>query len=60
MVTSFVSPHEAADTDLKKLAYNFLWGKRDKVRRRSIINDHINAGLPMVDIDSYFMALKAS
>ena len=44
---------------IEKIAYSFLWEKRDKLRRRSKINDHADGGRKMVDIDSICMALKA-
>ena len=45
---------------IEKNVYNLLWGKRDRIRRRSIICSQNNGGLNMIDIESYFLALKAS
>ena len=39
---------------------NTFWGKIDCIRRHSIICSQNNGGLNMIDIESYFLALKAS
>jgi hypothetical protein len=43
-----------------KILFNFLWGSRDKIKRRVIINTIENGGLQMCDIETMFHALKAS
>ena len=45
--------------EITKLLFNFLWGPRDKIKRLSVINSKHNLGLGMVDIDSFFLSLKA-
>ena len=45
---------------LKKLTFLYLWGKQDKVKCSTIINNINRGGLNMVDIDSFLEALKAS
>ena len=45
---------------LEVIMYNFIWGKRDKICRRSMICNHEEGGINMIDIDRHFLALKAS
>ena len=45
---------------IEKNVYNFLWGKLDQIRRRSNIRSLIKGGLNLIDIESYFLSLKAS
>jgi exonuclease III len=42
-----------------KIIYKFVWGPRDKIQRRVMINSFCNGGLQMVDVESQFYALKA-
>ena len=44
---------------INKIFYNFIWGARDKIKRRVIINKIKDGGLNMVDIESQFCAVKA-
>ena len=46
--------------ELEKIIYNFIWGKRDKIKRRVIINKYEDGGLQMIDLENQFLALKAS
>jgi len=46
--------------EIDQRIFKFLWGKRDRVKRKSIINSLENGGLSMVDIRSQFSAIKAS
>ena len=47
-------------TTVKKIMFEFLWGKRDKIKRSVIINDKQNGGLAMTDLDSFFESIKAA
>ena len=40
--------------------FRFLWGKRDTIKRKSIINSVNEGGLGMIDIESQFEAIKAA
>ena len=40
------------------LIYNFLWKGKDKVTRKSAINDHERGGIKMVDIKSMIKSLR--
>ena len=46
--------------EVKEMIFKFLWKGKDKVKRSVLINDKYNGGLNMIDIDSFFDALKAS
>ena len=46
--------------DLTKKFFNFLWGKRDRVKRSTTIRKSINGGLAMIDLSSYLDSLKAA
>ena len=45
---------------LEKLTFNFILGKVDKIRRRSLICSQLEGGIDMIDIVSHFMSLKAT
>ena len=44
---------------INKLFYNFLWGKRDRIKRNVMINNIEDGGVSMVDIESHCESLKA-
>ena len=45
---------------VEKLIFNFVWGKQDKIRRRSLICSLTLGGLNMIDVGSFFQSLKAT
>ena len=45
---------------LNTCLYNFIWGKRDRIKRNILIQKIENGGVGMIDIDSHFQAVKAS
>lgn len=45
---------------LNKILFGFIWGKKDRIRRKILCNDILNGGVGMIDIKSYFEALKAT
>ena len=52
---------EDVRTQVKTMLFNYLWkGKRDKVKRSSVVSDVKNGGIKMLDIDAFFMSLKAA
>jgi len=51
---------DSVKTDINKMFYNFLWGKRDKVKRTTTMRKRIQGGLAMIDLSSYLDALKAA
>jgi hypothetical protein len=46
--------------DIDKLFYNFLWYKRERIKRNTLIGNLANGGVQMMDVESHFNALKAS
>ena len=45
---------------IEKFTYNFIWGKKYKIRRRSLICSHSNGGINMIEKQCFFQAIKAS
>ena len=45
---------------LNTLLFDYIWGKRDKVKRNVLVNDYDKGGLKMIDIESLFTAIKAA
>ena len=39
--------------------FKFLWGKRDRIKRKSIINKIQDGGLNMTDVKTQLIAIKA-
>ena len=47
--------------EIESKCFKFIWnGKPDKVKRNILIGDFEKGGLKMIDIESYFISLKAS
>ena len=45
---------------LKQLFFNFIWPKRDRIKRNTLVAPYSSGGLNRIDVESYFKALKAS
>lgn len=45
---------------LKKIIFNFIWNKRDGIKRDTVIGRQEDGGIGVVDIESKFKALKAA
>lgn len=45
---------------MKNSIFNFIWNKRDRIRRDTIIGKQENGGIGLVDIELKLKALKAS
>ena len=45
---------------LKRLCFTFIWGKRDRIRRNTLIAPVNEDGLNMLDIESFFSSIKSS
>ena len=43
-----------------KLVYNFLWKKRDRIKRHTLIGNIEQGGIGIIDVESKFKAAKAS
>ena len=60
IVSSCVIP-EKYKKEIESKGFKFIWnGKPDKVKRNTLIGDFEKGGLKMIDIESYFISLKAS
>lgn len=46
--------------NLNTLLYEFIWGKKDSIKRNVIINDVKHGGLQMLDVEALFSSVKAS
>jgi hypothetical protein len=44
---------------VNRMFYNFIWGKRDRIKRNVLIAPIERGGVGMIDIESYLMSLKA-
>ena len=45
---------------ITKIHFNFIWGCKDRVRRKTVINKVRDGGLQMLDVDNHFLALKGA
>lgn len=45
--------------NIKRLIFNFMWNKTDRIKRNTIIGEVYEGGIGLVDIESKFTALKA-
>ena len=59
-VATCLSIPEKVIKEIDQRIFKFLWGKRDRVKRKSIINNLQSGGLNMVDVRTQFNAIKAS
>lgn len=50
---------EGITQKLSRLFHNFLWGKKDRIKRNVLIASIENGGLGMIDVESYILSLKA-
>ena len=54
-----VPPNVIKCKRIESMLYKFLWGGKDKVKRKRVIQELKHGGLNMVDIRSVFMSFKA-
>ena len=45
---------------ITKIIYSFIWHKRDRIKRNTLICDLTEGGINMVDIDCFFDAIKSA
>ena len=61
LLTALPTPNDPFLKNLETLFFSFIWGgKRDKIARKTIINEIEDGGLKMTDIQSFAKALKIS
>ena len=46
--------------DIDQRIFKFLWGKRDRIKRKSVINKLEEGGLSMIDLKTQICAIKAA
>ena len=54
-------PTPSSDTikDIQNLFYSFLWdGKKDKIKRQTVIQNYKMGGIRMIDVESFIQSLK--
>ncbi len=59
-VATCLSIPEKVIKEIDQRIFRYLWGKRDRVKRKSIINNIQSGGLNMIDVRSHINAIKAS
>ena len=59
LFTNDIVPKEVVD-HINKAIYSFLWGKRERVKRKVLINTTDSGGINMLDLSSYINAIKAT
>ena len=45
---------------LNTIVYNFLWENKEIIKRKTLIGKFEDGGVEMIDINSYFMAIKVT
>ena len=62
LIYSFTVLHVPTDIQkvIEKCIYDFIWNKKDRIKRKTMINDLENGGLKMVDVESKIKSLKSS
>ena len=59
LFTNDIVPKEVIDY-INKAIYSFLWGKRERIKRKVLINTIESGGINMLDINSYINAIKST
>ena len=57
-MSSLLPTPENIIKELNHLIYTFLWKGKDKVTRKSAINNYEGGGIKMVDIESMIKSLR--
>jgi hypothetical protein len=52
-------PNAETFENIQKLIFNFIWGKRDRIERNTLIGNIADGGIGIVDVESKFKSLKA-
>ena len=59
LLLNLISPNDTIKK-IKTLLFNFIWGKRDRIKRNILRQDSIHGGVNMIDIETHCIALSAS
>lgn len=54
------SPSSDVIKSINKLIFNFIWNKKDRIKRKTLIGDIKDGGIGIVDIESKIKAIKSS
>lgn len=58
--TLLPTPGDEFIKEINKIIFNFIWNKKDRIKRNTLIGDKLKGGIHIVDLKSKFKALKAS
>lgn len=58
--TILPSPPLKIIQQINKLIFNFLWSKKDRIKRKTLIGKENKGGINIIDIESKLKASKAS
>ena len=59
-VATCISVPEKVIKIVDQKIFKFFWGKRDRIKRKSVINSIEYGGLAMIDINAHIKAMKAA
>ena len=51
---------DKAIKEINQIIFRYLWGKRDRIKRKSTVNKLEKGGLNMIDLKSQISAMRAS
>ena len=54
------NPDDSFFKNVSKLIFNFIWKKRDRIKRNTLIGKVERGGIGIIDVESKFYAVKAS
>ena len=57
---SLPNPSIRCTKELERLLFEFVWGKKDKIKRTKLVQNYSNDGLKMIHIDSFINSMKLS
>ena len=52
-------PNTETLKNIQRLIFKFIWGKRDRIKRNTLIGNIADGGIGIVDVESKFKSLKA-
>lgn len=60
VATILESPDQAIIKQVNKIIFSFLWGKRERIKRKTLIRHISDGGIGITDFETKVKALKAS
>jgi hypothetical protein len=57
-INSIINLPENVIKEINTMLYQFVWGGKEKVKRKTIVNDYERGGLKMIDLPLYLDSLK--